>query len=126
MLPGNQSVSPARTYRRIRAAKADARRNDTSASSSTSDDDDNERSALLKAYDRQVVDRLRIPDRDGSEDNIYSKNYDSHRARRGTICRQPGPRARTDVSPRHPRETKFTTRQLPRYVEARVRLLRSV
>lgn len=119
MLPGNRSVSPVRIYQRVRTTgtRKDAKRKDSSGSSSSSDVED-ERSALLKTHDRQV-ECLQIPDRDDLEDNIYSRNYDSHRARRRTICRQPDPRARIDdVKLKYPHEKKFTTKQLPRYTKA--------
>lgn len=115
MLPGNQSASPARTYRRIRATRKYAKRKDSSSASSSSDDENEER-ALLKTHDRRV-DRLQIvSDQYDSEDNIYSRNYDSHRARRKTICHQPDSRARVDsVKPRYHHENKFETKRLPRY-----------
>lgn len=113
MLPRTQSISPVGTniYRRIRPTRKEAKRK---ASSSTSDEE-NERSALLKTHDRQVDCLQIISDHDDSEDNIYNKNYDSHRARRRTICRQPDSHVRADdVRLRYPHEKKFTTKTLPR------------
>jgi len=116
MLSGNQSTSPVQTYRRIRTTKKDAKHKSSSSVSSSSTDEENEQHALLKAHDRQVNCLQIISDHDDSEDNIYSRNYDSHRARRGTICRQPDSHVRADdVKLRHPHEKKFTMKKLPRY-----------
>lgn len=116
MLPGNQSASPVRMYRRIRTTKKDARRKDSSSVSSSSSDEENEQRTLLKAHDRQVDCLQIISDHDDSGDNIYSRNYDSHRARRGTICRQPDSHMRADDAKlRYPHERKFTMKELPRY-----------
>ncbi|KYN11324.1 DC-STAMP domain-containing protein 2 [Trachymyrmex cornetzi] len=118
MLSGNQSTSPVQTYRRIRTTKKDAKHKSSSSVSSSSTDEENEQHALLKAYDRQVNCLQIISDHDDSEDNIYSRNYDSHRARRGTICRQPDSHMRADdVKLRHPHEKKFTMKKLPRYLQ---------
>ncbi|KAG5324991.1 DCST2 protein, partial [Pseudoatta argentina] len=116
MLSGNQSTSPVQTYRRIRTTKKDAKHKSSSSVSSSSTDEENEQHALLKAHDRQVNCLQIISNHDDSEDNIYSRNYDSHRARRGTICRQPDSHVRADdVRLRHPHEKKFTMKKLPRY-----------
>lgn len=117
MLPGNQFASPVRTYRRIRTMKKDVKCEDSSSTSSSSSDEKNEQSVLLKTHDRQV-DCLQIsPDHDDSEANVYSRNYDSHRARRRTICRQPDSRARADDAKlKHPHEKKFAMKKLPRYI----------
>ncbi|XP_018046467.1 PREDICTED: LOW QUALITY PROTEIN: uncharacterized protein LOC108685963 [Atta colombica] len=118
MLSGNQSTSPVQTYRRIRTTKKDAKHKSSSSVSSSSTDEENEQHALLKAHDRQVNCLQIISDHDDSEDNIYSRNYDSHRARRGTICRQPDSHVRADdVKLRHPHEKKFTMKKLPRYLQ---------
>ncbi|XP_036138924.1 uncharacterized protein LOC105838921 [Monomorium pharaonis] len=119
MLPGNQSTSPVRMYRRIRTTKKDVERKDSSSSAfSSSTDEVNEQCALLKAHDRQV-DYLQITsDHGDSGDNIYSRNYDSHRARRGTVCRQPDFHVRADGARlKYPHEKKFTMRELPRYLQ---------
>ncbi|RLU18385.1 hypothetical protein DMN91_008742 [Ooceraea biroi] len=120
MLPGNQSVSPVRTYRRIRTTKKNAKCKESCALSSSTDEED-EQSMLLEAHNRQV-DCLQIhPDHDDhSEDNIYSRDYDSHRVRRRTICRQRGARARSGepANLKHPHEKKFATTQLPRYLQS--------
>ncbi|XP_012059688.1 PREDICTED: uncharacterized protein LOC105622889 [Atta cephalotes] len=117
MLSGNQSTSPVQTYRRIRTTKKDAKHKSSSSISSSSTDEENEQHALLKAHDRQVNCLQIISDHDDSEDNIYSRNYDSHRAR-GTICRQPDSHVRADdVKLRHPHEKKFTMKKLPRYLQ---------
>lgn len=116
MLSGNQSTSPVRMYRQIRTTKKDAKRKDSSAVSSSSSDEENERRTLLKAHNRQVNYLQIISDHDDSGDNIYSRNYDSHRARRGTICRQPDSDIRADDARlRYPHEKKFTMKELPRY-----------
>ncbi|EGI58274.1 DC-STAMP domain-containing protein 2 [Acromyrmex echinatior] len=118
MLSGNQSTSPVQTYRRIRTTKKDAKHKSSSSVSSSSTDEENEQHALLKTHDRQVNCLQIISDHDDSEDNIYSRNYDSHRARRGTICRQPDSHVRADdVRLRHPHEKKFTMKKLPRYLQ---------
>lgn len=121
MLRGSRYVSPVRTniYRRIRTAKKEAKRKESSSNSTSTSDEENERSTLLKTHDRQV-DCLRIiSDHDDSEDNIYNRNYDSHRARRRTICRQPDSHVRADdVKLKYPHEKEFTTKKLPRYIEA--------
>ncbi|KAG5333498.1 DCST2 protein, partial [Acromyrmex charruanus] len=118
MLSGNQSTSPVQTYRRIRTTKKDAKHKSSSSVSSSSTDEENEQHALLKAHDRQVNCLQIISNHDDSEDNIYSRNYDSHRARRGTICRQPDSHVRADdVRLRHPHEKKFTMKKLPRYLQ---------
>lgn len=110
MLPGNQSTAPVRMYRRNRTAKEDAKRKNASSISTPSSDEENEQRALLKAHvDRQVDCLQIISDHDDFGDNVYSKNYDSHRARRGTICRQPNSHVRADdASLRYPHEKKFT------------------
>ncbi|KAL6261589.1 hypothetical protein P5V15_006676 [Pogonomyrmex californicus] len=123
MLPGNQSASPVRTYRRICTAKKDAKRKDSSSFSSSSSvfssDEENERRSLLKAHDRQVDCLQIISDHDDSGDNIYSRNYDSHRARRGTICRQPESHVTTENAKlQHPHEKKFKMKELPRYLKS--------
>lgn len=118
MLSGNQIASPVRTYRRIRTIKRDVKREgSSSASSSSASDEKNEQSALLKTHDRQV-DCLQIsPDHDDSEANVYSRNYDSHRARRRTICRQPDSHARADNAKlKYPHEKRFAKKKLPRYI----------
>ncbi|KYN04262.1 DC-STAMP domain-containing protein 2 [Cyphomyrmex costatus] len=119
MLSRNQSTSPVQTYRRIRTSKKDAKHNSfSSASSSSSTDEENEQRALLKAHNRQVDCLQIISDHDDSRDNIYSRNYDSHRAQRETICRQPDSHVRAnDVKLRHPHEKKFTMKELPRYLQ---------
>ncbi|XP_067203088.1 trichohyalin-like isoform X1 [Linepithema humile] len=118
MLPGNQFASPIRTYRRIRTMKKDAKREDSSSASSSSSDEKNEQSALLKTHLDRQVDCLRIsPDHDDSEANVYSRNYDSHRARRRTICRQPDSRARAEAKLKYPHEKKFAMKKLPRYLQ---------
>jgi len=116
MLPGNQSTSPVQTYRRIRTTKKNVKRKDSFSASSSSSGEENEQRALLKAHDRQVDCLQIISDHDDSGDNIYSRNYDSHRARRGTICRQPDSCVRADDAKlRYPHEKKFTMKELPRY-----------
>lgn len=117
MLPGNQSTAPVRMYRRNRAAKENPKRKDSPSISSPSSDEENEQRALLKAHiDRQVDCLQIISNHDDSGDNIYSKNYDSHRARRGTICRQPNSHVRADDAKlRYSRKKKFRTIELPRY-----------
>lgn len=103
-------------YRQIRTKKKDAKRKDSFSGSSSSSDEENERRTLLKAHDRQVDYLQIISDHDDSGDNIYSRNYDSHRARRGTICRQPDSDIRADDARlRYPHEKKFTMKELPRY-----------
>lgn len=117
MLPGTRYVSPVRTniYRRIRTTKKEAKRKESSSSSTS--DEENEKSMLLKTRDRQVDCLQIISDHDDSEDNIYNRNYDSHRARRRTICRQPDSHERADVVKlKYPHEKKFTTKNLPRYI----------
>lgn len=116
MLPGTQSVPPVGTniYRRIRSTRKEAKRKVPSSASSSTSDEENEQSALLKTHDRQVDCLQIISDHDDSEDNIYNRNYDSHRARRRTICRQPDSHVRAeDVKLRYPHEKKFTTKKLP-------------
>ncbi|XP_070169409.1 uncharacterized protein [Polyergus mexicanus] len=118
MLPGTRHVSPVRTniYRRIRTTKKEAKRKKSSSSSIS--DEENEQSTLLKTRDRQVDCLQIISDHDDSEDNIYNRNYDSHRARRRTICRQPDSHERADVVKlKYPHEKKFTTKKLPRYLQ---------
>lgn len=112
-----------RMYRRIRTTKKDAKRKDSSpAFLSTSDEEESEQHALLKAHERQVDCLQIISDHDDSGDNIYSRNYDSHRARRGTICRQSDSHVRADDARlRHPHEKKFKMRELPRYNETTLR-----
>ncbi|XP_018338244.1 PREDICTED: uncharacterized protein LOC108746157 [Trachymyrmex septentrionalis] len=118
MLSGNQSTSPVQTYRRIRTTRKDAKHKSSSSVSSFSTDEENEQHALLKAHDRQVNCLQIISNHDDFEDNIYSRNYDSHRARRGTICRQPDSHVKADdVRLRHPHEKKFTMKKLPRYLQ---------
>lgn len=121
MLSGNQSTSPVQTYRRIRTTKKDAKHKSSSSASSSSTDEKNEQRALLKAHDRQVNCLQIISDHDDSGDNIYSRNYDSHRARRGTVCRQPDLHVRADdVKLRHPHEKKFMIKKLPRYSKTKM------
>ncbi|EFN71290.1 DC-STAMP domain-containing protein 2 [Camponotus floridanus] len=118
MLPRTQSVSPVGTniYRRIR--RKEAKRKVPSSTSSSTSDEENEQGALLKTHDRQVDCLQIISDHDDSEDNIYNRNYDSHRARRRTICRQPESHVRADdVKLKYPHEKKFTTKKLPRYLQ---------
>lgn len=93
--------------------KREAKCSDSSAAAtSSSSDREDEQRALLETHDRQV-DRLQISDRDDFQDNIYSRDYDSHRERRGTICRRPDPCASVD-----PREKKkcATKQSHTRYV----------
>jgi len=121
MLPGKRADSSIRTYRRIRARKKDkCKISSPSASSSSSTDEEDERKALLKVCDRQVCDRLQTRPQD-SRDNIYNKDYDSHRARRRTICSQPVARAVcSNANLEYPHEKKFPTTQLPRYLNIQV------
>ncbi|XP_072766623.1 uncharacterized protein [Anoplolepis gracilipes] len=117
---GTQSVSSVRTniYRRIRTTKKEAKRKESSSASSSTSDEENEESTFLKTHDRQVDCLQIISDHDDSEDNIYNRNYDSHRARRRTICRQPNSHIRADdVKLKYPHEKKFTTKKLPRYLQ---------
>lgn len=117
MLPGNQSTTPVRMYRRIRTTKKDVKRKDSSPVSTSSADEESEQRALLKAHDRQVDCLQIISDHDDSGDNIYSRNYDSHRPRRqrGTICRKPDSHMRADDAKlKYPHEKKFTMKELPR------------
>lgn len=119
MLPGTQSVSPVRTYRRIRTTRKEAKCKESSSTSSSTSDEENEQSMLLKTHDRQVDSLQIILDHDDSEDNIYNRNYDSHRARRRTICRQPDSHVKADDAKlRYPHEKKFVTKKLPRYIKA--------
>ncbi|CAL1680219.1 unnamed protein product [Lasius platythorax] len=118
MLPGTQSVSPVRTYRRIRTTRKEAKCKESSSTSSSTSDEENEQSMLLKTHDRQVDSLQIILDHDDSEDNIYNRNYDSHRARRRTICRQPDSHVKADDAKlRYPHEKKFITKKLPRYLQ---------
>jgi len=117
MLPGNRADSPVRTYRRIRARKKEKCKekiSSPSASSSSSTDEEDERRPLLKVCDQQVCDRLQMRPED-SGDNIYNKDYDSHRARRRTICSQPvAHTVCSNANLEYPHEKKFPTTQLPR------------
>ncbi|XP_070524132.1 titin homolog isoform X2 [Cardiocondyla obscurior] len=118
MLPRNQSTSPVRMYRRIRTTKKDVRRKDFSSVSSSASDEESERDVLLKPRDRQVDCLQIISDHDDSGGNIYSRNYDSHRARRGTVCRRPDSHARADdTTVKYPHEKKFAAKELPRRLQ---------